>query len=108
MVRNDKGSRKICRWIRCILKEQKLYRSPSRKADTKYNPRKTMETHQYRLYYQVTTGPRIRYDTSSMRPIYKNGPFYRYHRKNISRRIRKAVPRPSIVALWTFMKYCIR
>jgi len=48
--------------MQCVSEKQELYRSPSRKADT----RKTMKTHQCRLYYQVTTGPRIQYDTSSI------------------------------------------
>ena len=59
MARNDKGSREIYRGIQYMLEEQELYRSPSRKANTKYDPRKTMEIYQYRLYHQVTTSPGI-------------------------------------------------
>jgi len=59
VARNDKESRKICKWIQCILEKQESCRSSSRKADTKYDPRKTMEIHQCRLYHQVTTGPRV-------------------------------------------------
>ena len=42
-----------------------------------------------------------------MQPIYKNGLFYCYYRKNISRRVSKAVLRPSITASWTPREYCI-
>jgi len=45
VTRNDKESRKIYRWMRYMLEEQELCRSPSRKADTKYDPRKTIKTH---------------------------------------------------------------
>jgi len=45
VTRNDKESRKIYGWMRYMLEEQELCRSPSRKADTKYDPRKTIKTH---------------------------------------------------------------
>jgi len=98
VARNDEGGGEVYRWIQCMLKEQKSYGGSSRKADTKYDPRKTMETYYYRLYHQVTTGPGIQCNISSMWPVYKNGPFYCYYRKNISKRVGKAVLRPSIVA----------
>jgi len=66
MARNDKGSREIYRGIQYMLEEQELCRSSSRKADTKYDPRKTIETYQYRLHHQVTTSPGIQWNISSM------------------------------------------
>ena len=59
VVRNDKGSREIHEQMQYMSEKQELCKGSSRKANTKYDPRKTMEIYQYRLYHQVTTGPEI-------------------------------------------------
>ena len=51
VARNDKGSREVHEQMQYISEEQESCKGSSRKANTKYDPRKTIETYQYRLYH---------------------------------------------------------
>jgi len=51
VARNNKGSGKICGWMRYLSKIQKLEQSTSRKTNVQYNPQETMKLYFSRLHH---------------------------------------------------------